>query len=218
MQAPTLAGRKLDAYHVCAFFNSRNEEYDIVTPFFKEGLDWGEKTLHIVDPALISDHVDRLRSRHVDTERCMACSQMEVLSWDDVYLRGDVFDQDRMLTAIEEAITAGREAGYPRMRIMGNMGWTLKERPGTEQVLEFESRVNEVLARHRQLAICVYDMAKMSGTLMMDLLRSHPLTLVGGVVYENPYYTPPEKLVSELQKRHQRRDEGNENLQVAPLH
>lgn len=213
MQVPTLAGRELDVYHVCAFFNSRDEEYDTLAPFFKEGLDWGEKTLHIVDPALMDDHVERLRDRHIDTERCLSCSQMEVLSWDDVYLHGDVFDQDRMLAAIEEAIDAGRKAGYPRMRIMGNMGWTLKKRPGTEQVLEFESRVNNVLSKHRQLAVCVYDMAKMSGTLMMDLLRSHPMTLVGGVIYENPYYTPPETLVKELEQRRQRRAGAGQSLQ-----
>lgn len=106
-----------------------------------------------------------------------------MLSWNDVYLNGGSFDQDRMLGAIEAALDAGKEAGYPRMRIMGNMGWTFEGKPGTEEVIEFESRVNEVLSRRRQLAVCVYDTARLSGSMMMDILRTHPMTLVGDIVY-----------------------------------
>jgi hypothetical protein len=87
------------------------------------------------------------------------------------------------------------------VRIMGNMGWTLKGSPGTDEVIEFESRVNEVLSRTKQLAICVYDMSKISGALMMDILRSHPLTLIGSVIHENPFYTPAKQLVEELRAR-----------------
>jgi hypothetical protein len=61
--------------------------------------------------------------------------------------------------------------------------------------------VNEVLARSRQPAICVYDIAQVSGTIMMDILRSHPLTLLNGVVHENPFYTPPDILLPQLRVR-----------------
>lgn len=106
-----------------------------------------------------------------------------------------------MLGAINAVIAAGKESGYQRMRIMGNMGWTLKGNPGTEQVLEFESRVNEVLTESRQLAVCVYDSSQMSGAMMMDILRSHPLTLIGNVLHQNPFYVPPARLVQELRQR-----------------
>ncbi len=202
MNHPSLAGRELsDYYHVCAFFDSREDEYRVLNPFFQEALGWGEKVLHIVDPGLIDDHLAQMKAHGIDTAQACACGQLEVLGWDDVYLSGGRFDQDRMLSAIEGALRAGREAGYPRMRIMGNMGWTLEGRPGTEQVIEFESRVNEVLARERQLAVCVYDMARLSGSVMMDILRSHPLTLVGDIVHENPFYVPAAQLLGEIRAR-----------------
>ncbi len=202
MNKPSLAGRELDDYyHVCGFFDSRDEEYRVLSPFFQEGIGWGEKSLHIVDPALIGDHLRQLKAHGIDTDHCQQCGQLEVLGWDDVYLNGGKFDQDRMLAAIEGAMDAGREAGYPSMRIMGNMGWTFEGKPGTEQVIEFESRVNEVLSRRRQVAVCVYDMAKLSGSMMMDILRSHPLTLVGAIVHENPFYVPAPQLLEEIRSR-----------------
>jgi hypothetical protein len=202
MKPITLAGKDITPYnHVCAFFDSRKEEYEVLAPFFKDGLDNGEKTIHIVDPELIQDHLRQLKGHGIDTAGCQACGKLDVLSWDDAYLSDGRFDQARMLGAIEAVIAAGREAGFAKMRIMGNMGWTLKGCPGTDEVIEFESRVNEVLSRTKQLAICVYDMSKVSGALMMDILRSHPLTLIGGVIHENPFYTPAEQLVEELRAR-----------------
>jgi hypothetical protein len=202
MNHPSLSGKTLtDYYHVCAFFDSRNDEHRVLSPFYAEGIEWGEKVMLIVDPALKQDQVDQLRAHGIDTDGCQQCGQLEVHSWDDVYLSDGTFDADRMLGAIEGALDAGKEAGYPRMRIMGNMGWTLKGKPGTEQVIEFESRVNDVLSRQRQLAVCVYDTAKMSGAMMMDILRTHPLTLVGNIVHENPFYMPAEQLLDELRSR-----------------
>lgn len=212
---PSLAGKNVSGYHhICAFFDSRNEEYRVMGPFFKEGLEWGEKSVHIVDPQLAADHVARLQECGIDTDHCQACGQLDVLTWNDAYLSGGAFDQDRMLSAIDGVLAAGREAGYPKMRIMGNMNWTFKENPGTEQVIEFESRVNETLARSGQLAVCVYDAARLSGAMMMDILRSHPLTLVGNVIYENPFYTPPEELLREIRSRHKDKDRSDTGASV----
>ena len=56
----TLAGTTLDRYyHVCAFFDSRDEEYAVLAPFYREGIESGEKAVHIVDPALRRDHLYR---------------------------------------------------------------------------------------------------------------------------------------------------------------
>jgi hypothetical protein len=35
--------------HVCAFFHSRDDEYEILLPFLKEGLGSGDKAIHIID-------------------------------------------------------------------------------------------------------------------------------------------------------------------------
>jgi hypothetical protein len=42
---------------------------------------------------------------------------------------------------------------------------------------------------------------RLSGALLMDLLRAHPLTVMNGVLHENPFYTPPETMLRELRER-----------------
>ena len=51
-----LAGRN----HVCAFFNTIEEEHRVLGSFYKDGLDRGEKAAHIVDPANREEHLKRL--------------------------------------------------------------------------------------------------------------------------------------------------------------
>ena len=202
MNRLSLAGTELDYFHICAFFNSRDEEYAVLGPYYKEGADQGEKNLHIVDPAMESEHRVRLEAAGMDTAHCEACGQLEVLRWEQAYLdENGRFDKQRMLDAVDQLTGAGLAAGYSRVRIMGDMGWVFEDIPGAAEILEYEAEVNEVLSRNRQPAVCVYDIAKLSGAMMMDLLRTHPLTLIGGVVQENPFYTPSHEMLKELRAR-----------------
>ncbi|WP_250474095.1 MEDS domain-containing protein [Caballeronia sp. GAFFF1] len=202
MHPPTLAGTPLDAYHVCAFFDSRDDEYATLNPFFKEAVENGEKVMHIIDPALFADHRARLTASGIDAAHCEACGQLELVPWGDAYLNDEgVFDKDKMLAAVEHLTGTGRDAGFRRLRIMGNMDWIFSDIDVAPKLIEYEAEVNEVLARNRQPAICVYDMAKLSGAMLMDLLRTHPMTLINGVVQENPFFTPPSQMILELKRR-----------------
>ena len=59
-----LAGRTLKhTRHICAFFNSREEQNKVLMPFFKEGIDRGEKLFHIVDARLHDDHLCACREQ-----------------------------------------------------------------------------------------------------------------------------------------------------------
>lgn len=198
----SLGGTAISAFHVCAFFNSKEEEYDVLCPFFQEGMQQNEKNLHIVDPAYLADHRSKLKAGGIDADHCEACGQLEVVDWHGAYFdEKGVFDKNRMLAALDHLTGAGRDAGFSRLRIMGNMDWATADPANANAVIEYEAEVNEVLSRNRQPAVCVYDISKLTGTMMMNLLRTHPLTLIGGVIQENAFYTPPAKMLEELRIR-----------------
>ena len=204
MNKLSLAGTALDAFHVCAFFNSKEEEYEVLCPYFQEGIAQGEKNLHIVNPAYLGKHRDQLKAGGVDVDHCESCGQLEVVSWDDAYFdESGSFDKDRMLAVVDQLTGSGREAGFSRLRIMGNMDWAVADTPGVDSLIQYEAEVNEVLARNQQPAICVYDISKLTGAMMMNLLRTHPLTLINGVIQENAFYTPPAKMLEELRPRNE---------------
>ena len=58
-----------------------------------------------------------------------------------------------------------------------------------------------MLSRAKTPTVCVYDAGRLSGGMLIDLLRTHPLTVMNGVLHENPFYTPPNEMLRELRRR-----------------
>lgn len=184
-----------DCYHVCAFVTGPDEERAIIDPFFTEGLRCGQKAVYYVDPAQRDEHEARLRTSAPSHDL------VEVTTWLDAHLKGGSFDPQRMMTALEEMIRDNARSGNPPVRLVGQMGWVFSSPPGIEQLIAYEASVNEVLNRGKTPTVCVYDVRRLSGSMMMDLLRAHPLAVVNGVLHENPFYTPADELLRDIQGR-----------------
>lgn len=203
MEDMQLAGVKLEDHrHICAFFNSQDEEYNLLLPFIKEGLERGEKAFHIVDPKLQQAHRQRLEAVGIDTDDLEQKNQLEIRVWENAYLRSnDSFDQHDMLLLIDEVLSSGKQDGFPLTRLVAHMEWSLQERPGVKDIVEYESRLNSIMSRHEDPVICVYDLAQFSAGTIIDILRIHPMVIIGGILHENPFYVPPDEFINELHAR-----------------
>ena len=182
-------------FHACAFVTGPREEQAVIEPFFVEGMKRGEKAVYIVDPERRHEHHARL-SKFAPTD-----DLLDVTTWNEAHLKGGRFDPIRMMASLDELIRVHSASGRPPMRLVGQMGWVFANPPGIEELVAYEATVNEVLNRGRTPTICVYDVRRLSGSMMMDLLRAHPLTVMNGVLHENPFYTPPQQMLDEIQSR-----------------
>jgi hypothetical protein len=107
-----LAGRN----HVCAFFNTIDEEYRVLGSFLKNGIDRGEKLAQIVDLANREEHLERLAEAGINVKEMMDVGQLEVLPWTDMYVRDHRFDQDAMLRSVETLVQSGPPTTWWNMR------------------------------------------------------------------------------------------------------
>jgi hypothetical protein len=192
--------------HICAFFNGMDEHYRVLQSFIKDGLDEGEKALHLVDPARRDDHLTRLADAGIDVEGTLASGQLDVQLWDQAYLRDGRFDQDAMLALMEALLQSGE--GYRRVRLLAQMEWSLLDRPGVDDLLEYETRLNHVLPKYDDSVVCAYDLSKFGATLAMFALRTHPVVIMGGLLQENPFYVDPDELLAELREHKSRAGAG----------
>jgi len=197
-----LAGSVLDrSRHVCAFFHRKEEEYRVLLPFIKEGFEQGDRAFHIVDPRHRPEHLRRLQEVGIDVAEAERKGQLEVRRWEDAYLRDGHFDQNRMLALIEEVLTEGKTQGFPLTRLVANMEWALEDRPGLEDFLEFETRVNYLAPKYDDVLCCTYDLARFGANVVMDVLRTHPMVIIGGILQQNPFFVPPDEFLRELRER-----------------
>ncbi|HEY2379231.1 MAG TPA: MEDS domain-containing protein [Gemmatimonadaceae bacterium] len=196
------AGHILENHcHICAFFNGADEEHRVLRSFVKDGLDAGEKSVHIVDPDRRDDHLRWLREEGVDVEQAMATGQLAVHPWADAYLRDERFDQDSMLAYVEAMLRANEASDSGRTRVVAHMEWALLDKPGVEDLVEYEARANRLLSQHHTPVICAYDLSKFSASVVMDVLRTHPMVIIGGVLQENPFFVSPEQFLVEIRDR-----------------
>jgi MEDS: MEthanogen/methylotroph, DcmR Sensory domain len=206
-----LAGTVLNgSRHFCAFFHNKDEELRTLLPFILEGLAAGEKAIHFVNAETREEHRRRLIAAGIDVAAVEQSGQLEVVAWPDSHLlEGDEFNPERALEMIDHLLGAAREQGYRRTRGIGYMNWAFQNQIRAGALMAYEAKLNTILTRYDDPIICAYDLSLSSGVVVLDVMRTHPAALIGGVLQQNPFYIPPEQMLEELRARGEiGRDDG----------
>jgi hypothetical protein len=202
LQEVRLAGSVLSrSCHVCAFFHSKEEEYQVLMPFIKEGFERGDRAFHVVNPKHRRNHLQRLEREGINVAEAEAKGQLEVRRWQEAYIKDEHFDQYRMIGTIKEALDPARKQPGKLTRLVANMEWALEDLPGVHDIVEYETRLNHVLPAYHDPVVCTYDLSKFGADVVMDIMRTHPMVIVGGILQENPFYVPPDEMLKELKDR-----------------
>ena len=199
------AGSTLGGYrHVCAFFNSPEEEYDTLLPFVRDGLERGERAYHVLPSQYREEHLEQLRSAGVDVAAALGRRQLEVVTPQETYLRGGCFNKDAVLALIQEALKTGATLAFPFTRLIAHAEtvlWHPEDWSTVNEWIQYETRLNDVLPRYDDPVICTYDANLLSGSIVVDILRTHPVAIIGGLLYENPFFVPPQEFLRQIRQR-----------------
>ncbi len=163
--------------HLCQFYDTKQDLIDILVPYFAEGLRSNEFCMWVTSPPLdVAEAKEALRRAVPDLDRCLQKGQIEVVSFNDWYLKEGRFDCDRVLRGWEEGEASALENGFEGLRLTGNTFWV--ERKLWNSFVDYEAMINAVIGKHRIIALCTYCLPKCSGTDVMDVVRNHVGTLI----------------------------------------
>ena len=196
------AGSMLGGYrHVCAFFSSPQEEYDTLLPFVRDGIERGERAYHVLPSQYREEHLEQLRNAGIDVVEAQQRRQLEVATPQETYLRGGRFNKDAMLALIQEALQTGATLGFSLTRLIAHAETVLADWSSVNDWIEYETRLNDVLPRYDDPVICTYDANLLNGTIAVDILRTHPVAIIGGLLYENPFFASPQEFLRQILQR-----------------
>jgi hypothetical protein len=171
--------------HVCGFYYGEEERDALLLPFLREGFESGAKCVAVVDSTPPDEVVERIGG----TPASVASGQLEFYDSDQTYLRGGAFDPDRMIAFWEgRAQEISDEGRFPSVRLLGEMSWLERVPPPRDAVVRYETWADEFVSRCGQTCLCLYDLRRLGSGILMDLLRTHPKLLLGGLVLENPHH------------------------------
>src|SRR5258708_22410692 len=179
--------------HICAFYRGRDERDRLVVPFLQEGVRAGDVCLCITGG---TDH------RHLERSVLDGCDDadpgvLQIEDAEDTYLAGGSFSSDRMLSYWSDWGNKTFEAqGRTFARAATDMSWAQNVITGTliDDFMGYEVQATRYARAYPQVAICLYDLEKFRGNVIIPVLKVHPKVFFGGMLLENPYYVDPDHL------------------------
>jgi hypothetical protein len=181
--------------HICALYLGAAERDEILLPYLREGLRAGEKCVAIVDTTTPQEVLESIGDE-IDVKGWVASDQLDVRSAEEAYLRFGRFATEDMLAFWDIYIREALGGGFPFARVAGETTWALREPPSVDELIRYESALNNFTSRYPQCVLCMYDLNHFGGGILVDLLRTHPKLLLGGMVLENPHYVQPEEFLA----------------------
>jgi hypothetical protein len=180
--------------HICAFYLGAAERDEVLLPFLTTGLHAGDKCLCIVDTTPPADVISGLRDDvDVDVDECVTTQQLDVRTPAEAYLRSGGFSLSEMLGFLRETVETAIADGYGFVRVTGEASWLLGGPPGADEFLDYESELNRFAPEFPQAVLCMYDLALFGGSMIVELLKTHPRLLLGRLILENPHYLSPDE-------------------------
>ncbi len=180
--------------HIAHFFRGEQERLSVLLPFIQAGLEAGTQCCLLVAEGAASPMIqEHLRELGADVEAALASGQLLVSDGGS--------NEQEMSAMFDSVISGAKDAGRDVIRIGGDMTWALSKMPTSEKLLEWEAFYDKhVGPRASFIALCQYDHTRFGGSAIMCALETHPLSIIGNVVQQNPFYRDPEEVLRELQK------------------
>ncbi len=186
----TIAGLK-PGDHLCCLYETQEERRTLLTSFIRQGLKGYEKVLVVMDTPSDEKVLPNLRARGLEVEHYLSSGQLSLISVDEVYMQGGVFDPDRMIAMLQAETERASAEGYAALRVTAGTAWARQGRPDPERLIEYEAKLSTFLSQNKCLALCQYDRCGFDPRLLLAVLAVHPIAIVGTDVYDNVYHIPP---------------------------
>jgi PAS domain S-box-containing protein len=181
--------------HLCYIYETEEEHRTVLTPFLRQGLERGEKVIYIVDHHPSEMILGYLRDDELNVDSYLSSGQLIILSHDDAYMQKGNFDPDNTIALLRAETKQALSKGYSALRVAGEMSWILHGLSGSEQLIEYETKLNEFFPNNQCLAICQYNRQHFAPQILLDVLRTHPIVAIGTEICENFYYISPAEIL-----------------------
>lgn len=158
--------------HICQFYQTREDLMNILSPFFKVGLENNEFCMWIASsPITVEDIKKEMQRVLPDIEDYLSKKQIEIVPHAEWYFKEGVFDLQRVLSSWLEKLNQAIGMGYEGMRVTGNAAGFGKD--SWDALIQYENTVNTIIGKQRMIALCTYPLNGSGMHEIVDAAYSH---------------------------------------------
>jgi hypothetical protein len=187
--------------HICQLYSKVNEIPGVTARLMRVGLALSEKCLFAAAPAQIKEFCDELQKLQCDVDALVAAGQLVLYEERESFLTGGKrFDPYALLSSHQTFIAQALREGWQAARISIDMTWLTKDIASAEQILKYEAASDAVFTFQNApiIALMHYDHSKLLPSLVVEMLKLHPIAVVGKYIKRNPYYLNSEQYMLKI--------------------
>lgn len=179
--------------HIAGLYETEQERDHILLGYLSQGAKEGDLELYCQTEQTMAEFSSKLSAHCPQCEKLLNDPNIfQVQSAKELYYPNGVFSPDAMDDGLGKFFEQSQKNGPRNIRATAEMVWALEAIPGKEHLMVYESRLNYFIPGKPWISICMYNVTKFTGDIIMNVLRTHPFVINKGVITENPYYQDPD--------------------------
>ncbi len=179
--------------HLCGLYETEQERDEIVFGFLRQGFSDGDMQLYCPVERSTPQFVRDFGAACPECQNMLHSDQhFSALTAEELYYPDGIFDPWHMDDSLNAFYVRSQRQGPRHVRASAEMSWATSAIPGVDYLMAYEARLNYFIPGKRWISICMYNIAKFSGALVMNVLQTHPYTIHDGVITQNPYFEHPD--------------------------
>src|SRR5579871_5160209 len=175
--------------HICTLYASPEEQLLAAVVYVKAGLGRGEQCLYVCGEHTPEELRTALQASGINVKQEEARGALNLVTKAEAHLKDGRFDAKNMISFLHQAVKDALESGFNGLCAAGDMGWVRDAAPGTEELAEYEYRLNEFYANNRALGLCQYNRKSLPPEFLDHCIATHRFVRIEGpIALENPFY------------------------------
>ena len=197
--------------HICQLYSKVVEIPGVTARLMRVGLTLSEKCLFAAAPAQVNEFREELLKLQIDVDKAIEAGQLVLYEEREEFLaNGNRFDPYHLLSLHQTFIAQALREGWQAVRISIDMTWLCKDIASPEQILKYEAASDAVFTFQNApiIALMHYDHSKLIPSLVVEMLKLHPIAVVGKYIKRNPYYLNSEQYMLKILRINREKEKG----------
>jgi len=182
--------------HICYLYQDEDERRRFLSAYVSSGIKEQDLVAYYPDvstPDSLERIIEELGLLELSQEQR---DQFIIRSAIEAYCPEGQFSLESMLDNVRHMYSHCSAAGCG-LRTSGEMSWALRGIPGSDRLVEYEARFNDLVKDIPLIAFCQYDTRKFDGATIFEILKVHSVMVVHGQIMRNPFYVQSEQYLAE---------------------
>lgn len=184
--------------HLCLIYDNDEQRQKIVSAYLAAGVRQGDLVRYFTDMTPTEEVRTWLSENGIEVQKVEEGGYFGVVKAENAYCPSGQFVPREVIENALSRYVMAKNAGYHGSRVCGEMTWALRCISGSDQLLEYETRLNMINDNFPHIGMCQYDARCFDGATLFKILQVHPFMIAQGQIVKNPFYLKPDEFIEEF--------------------